>query len=223
MAAFRFAFLALTALVASTPLFAQPKDNFGDLLPEGAKARVGTSRMHKTGGGAEWMGATLTPDGQFLLSPVADGVIEKIDVTTGRVVGTIGEKVPGRSGREILRLSSDGKRLMCLGDSSVAVRDADTGRLLTNAVTRVDWTRAGSLASAALSADGTTFAFGTNGEPKAGKKLTAIVWTVGEGKRRLEVAVEQDRFLSLALSPNGKIRRFSSGTPPMARNSAPSS
>src|SRR5262245_28049409 len=107
----RLALLALAMIAPCAPVAAQPlKDNFGDPLPEGAKARVGSARMVRPGGATEWLGAVLTLDGKFLLSSVHGGAIEKIDVTTGLIVGTIGEKDPKRWGYEYLYLSADGKR-----------------------------------------------------------------------------------------------------------------
>lgn len=214
----RFVLVALAAL-AGAPLLAQPpKDHFGDPLPEGAKARVGTTRLSRPGGGSEWEGAVLTPDGKFLLSPVTAGAIERIDVSTGIVVGTVGEKVADRTGREHLFLSADGTRGLSLSDTTVTAWEVQTGRVLTRAVTRVDWTQPGALASGTLSADGSTLAFGINDRPRAGRPLTVVVWTAGDGKRRLDVEVEQDRYVSVALSPNGKLlatwgSTFAKGSP----------
>ena len=209
--------LALVAL-ANSPGGAQPpKDNFGDPLPEGAKARVGTTRMYRQGGGAEWSGAVLTPDGKFLLAPVTDGAIDRIDVTTGLVVGTIGEKVRGRSGREHLYLSADGKRGAGAHEHTVRAWDAETGRVLTKIERAIPYGRG----AAALSADGSTLAVGARSEREEDRKLSALVWDVGAAKRRLDVEVTQDEQLFVALSPDGKTLATWGRTRPREDKDAP--
>jgi WD40 repeat protein len=200
MPAIRFTFMALV-FAASAPLSAQPKGNFGDPLPEGAKARVGTTRMQRPGGGAEWGGVAFTPDGKFLLAPVAAGAIEKIEVATGRVVATVGEKEPGRSGRDWTHLSADGTRGLSVSATGAVAWDAKTGRVLT----RVARTLSAEAAGAALSADGTAVALGDNNQRFMERKLTAVVWDVGAAKRRLTVEVTPNFLVSVALSPDAKL------------------
>ena len=200
MTAPRLALLAL-ALAAGASLSAQQKDNFGDPLPEGARARVGTTRMHRHGGGIEWQGAALTPDGKFLLAPVTGGAVEKIDVATGRTAGTIGEKVAGRSGREFLYLSADGKVGAGAHDGRITAWDARTGKVLTK-IEREGYT---AYTPVALSADGSTLAVGDHSRRGDGERqLTVLVWDVGAEKRRLDVEVAEDESVAVALSPDGK-------------------
>ncbi|MBA4066886.1 MAG: hypothetical protein C0501_24900 [Isosphaera sp.] len=213
----------MTALLALA-LAAPPTDNFGDPLPAGATARVGTTRMFRPGG---WHGAVLTPDGKSLLAPTRDGPIERWDVATGRVVGTVGERREVPADHEYLSLSADGTRLLSLTGVGATVRDAATGRVLTEVVIKVDWTVPTAGATAALSADGTTLAFvaappeagvgrrrgreeGEQGRAGGGEvvkevpRRTAVVWDVGGAKRRLDVEVD-DKHPGVALSADGKV------------------
>jgi WD40 repeat protein len=198
--------VVVTLVTVATVGGEEPKDNYGDTLPPGAKARVGTARMVKMGdwSGAEWSAATLTPDGKFLLSSVKAGAIEKIDVSTGRVVGTIGEKVAARTGREFLYLSADGKVGATALSKSITAWDARTGRELNRIERKLPF----GTNAVALSADGSTLSIGDEPERQPGmapRKLSALVWTVGEAKRRVEVEVTPTESAFVALSRDGKL------------------
>jgi WD40 repeat protein len=191
----------VTALIALA-LAAPPADNFGDPLPAGATARVGTTKMYRPGG---WTGAVLTPDGKSLLVPTRDGPVERWDVATGRVVGTVGEKRARPVQGEYLSVSADGTRVLSLTDSAATVSDARTGRVLTEVVVRTEWGVPTTLATAALSADGKTLAFVAADPPAEDvRKRTAVVWDVGAAKRRLDVEVDEEHP-GVALSADGKV------------------
>ncbi len=197
--------LALVAGTAGAPAAAQPaKDTDGDPLPDGAAARVGTTRMVKPGDPYEWASAVLTPDGKFLLSPVPGGAVARIDVATGRTVGTIGGAVAARTGRETLYLSADGTRGASALGNVVTAWDARTGEV----VSRIERPRAFGRAAVAFSADGSTLALGAPRgarRPVAGAEPpTVLVWDYGAGKRRLDIEVAADGSAFVALSADGK-------------------
>lgn len=202
MRAIRFTLPVIAVFFVCAPLAAQLKDNFGDPLPDSASVRIGTTRMYKSGGGFDWYGAVLTPDGKFLLSVTSAGVIERLDIATGLAVGTIGEKDSTRHGGDRISISADGKRVMLIGVDTVTVLDMQTGRELTRVVPPVTL----NLPSvASLSADGATLAFGINNSLRDSAKQEAVVWVVGEQKRRLTIETPQDRRVAVSLSPDGKI------------------
>jgi WD40 repeat protein len=201
---FRFALLALVIGSTSAALSAQPpKDNYGDELPAGAKARIGTSRMVRPGNYGAWMCAVLTPDGKYLLVPIPGGAIERIDVTTGRPADTIGETVPTRSGHEFLALSSDGKRGVSAAFNTATAWDAQSGEV----VSRIGRQLLPGRGAVAISADGSTLAISDTRrlDPRRQPEpTTVLVWDYGAGKRRLDVEVDSYSCARVALSADGK-------------------
>jgi WD40 repeat protein len=135
-------FLAALVLMSSGSSRAQepqPKtpavDAFGDPLPEGAFARIGTTRFRH--GGKELMG--FTPDGKTLMY-LGSGAIHLMDATSGQETKSIrlADSSPTgfRRGRRFggtdspVAVSADGKVLAMAqsGNSLVTVVDVDTGK-----------------------------------------------------------------------------------------------
>src|SRR4051794_3360727 len=78
---------ALVLLVALTA-FGQPKslvDRYGDPLPAGAVARLGTVRL-RLGGSPQAF--AVSPDGQRILTADTTNSITTFDTATGRPLGT---------------------------------------------------------------------------------------------------------------------------------------
>jgi WD40 repeat protein len=194
------------AATAAGPAADPPRvDTFGDPLPDGAKARIGTTRMVQTLGGAYWAGAALTRDGKYLISPTRVGLLARIDVATGRTVGRIGEAAPYSTAYEWVHLSADGKRVAQVSSTTATVRDTQTGRILARIEPRLPPGSA-SPALSALSADGTTLAVGAvNDRQGEDKALTAVVWDVDTGRKRAEVTVEPNLSAYTALSSDGRV------------------
>lgn len=96
-------------------------DAFGDPLPEGAVARLGTNRM--------WFPVApapvfLPPEFKQFLALGPDGLVRRYDAASGRPLP--GEGFTGR----LLGVSADGKRAALLADTGVEVREMETGRVV---------------------------------------------------------------------------------------------
>src|SRR5262245_11022505 len=104
------------------------RDQFGDSLPAGAVARMGTSRLRH--GSSVYFVAFLA-DGKQVLSAGEDGLARLWDVATGKEVRRFGTPEPpaADAGPQIVGLSPDGKTLAtCGGDGLVSLWDTTTGR-----------------------------------------------------------------------------------------------
>jgi WD40 repeat protein len=118
--------LAFTPVVfpAEPPRF----DRYGDPLPPGAVARLGTARWHTDG---EVWSLAFSPDGRILASSRGgtDACIQLWDVTTGRPRLRIAPPGPGSYFRR-LTFSPDGNRLISASYAAVEIWDTFSGRLL---------------------------------------------------------------------------------------------
>ena len=79
-------------------------DRYGDPIPAGAKARLGTARMRSALGGGP---TAITPDGKFLVGPAAQGGVAFYDPATGKVARLV--KIDGEFSSPV-SFSADGKR-----------------------------------------------------------------------------------------------------------------
>src|SRR5262249_39724193 len=161
-------------------------DRFGDPLPPGAVARLGTPRMwHRVGG----RGGAFTDGGKALATGGLDGDVRVWDLTTGKEVRSFA--IP-KDGSHSLRFSADGRFLASGGgyhDQSVRLWDVATGKLLGHFrghKTAVD--------VESLSANGKTL----------------LTWATGETHRVWDLATGMSRPFpglvgGLALSPDGKV------------------
>ncbi len=100
----------------------------GDPLPDGAVARLGTSRFNH---GIDIQAIAYTPDGKGLVSFGRDGRVHVWESSTGRLMRTVA--VGGPQGAYLFALSPDGRRL-ATADRSQAndfkLWDFETGREL---------------------------------------------------------------------------------------------
>src|SRR5262245_47827977 len=104
------------------PTAAGRTDRFGDPLPPGASARLGTMRLRHE---AYSLAAVFSPDGQTLVTSGMSS-LRFWEPSSGRLLREIGVKYsPG-----LPVFSSDGKRLAVQGEKSVLVFDPTTGELL---------------------------------------------------------------------------------------------
>jgi WD40 repeat protein len=103
-------------------------DAFGDPLPPGAVARVGTTRFRHRGA---VVALAWSPDGAELVSASHDRTVCFWDAKTGKLL----RRLTGHDGAVFaLALSADGKRLATGGeDKTVRVWEAATGKLLWHA------------------------------------------------------------------------------------------
>ena len=107
------------------------KDIYGDPLPAGAVARLGTVRWRTIG---EVDAIAFAPDGKTVAvaAHVADGV-RLFDVASGKVIKLLATKISSINRR--LAFSSDGRRLALWSQASVGVQVWDlTGKRLPQAI-----------------------------------------------------------------------------------------
>jgi WD40 repeat protein len=114
---------SLTVLAASSALAANPPrvDAYGDPLPPGAIARIGSTSFRHSDGPVVW--ATFTPDANRLLSATSDNV-RFWDLRTGKMLAELASQ-RDRSIR-LLAASPDGKVLAVQRLRSVIVIDTAT-------------------------------------------------------------------------------------------------
>src|SRR5260370_18617765 len=100
-------------------------DLYGDPLPAGAVARIGSIRLRHAG----LSDLVYLPDGKTILSAGADRVLRWWDLATGKPVRTV--NLHGNSGPGYCEtLSPDGKTLVAQDGQSLVFWDAQTGKEL---------------------------------------------------------------------------------------------
>lgn len=183
---------ALFLLAPALAGFAAEKDLYGDPLPEGATARLGTARMRTHG----FTTPLLTPDGKSLYVAGPFGLY-RYDPATGAKLG----KVPGQSLGSIATFSGDGKRAATQAFDHLLVWDTASGKT----VVKVPCRPAGGNGTASFSADGTVLAIGGLGDSEKKAPATALVWDLAAKKERAKIVVPQNQSAQVALAPDGKV------------------
>ncbi|HLN29646.1 MAG TPA: hypothetical protein VK395_18010 [Gemmataceae bacterium] len=175
----------------------QPKtkarvDLYGDLLPEHAVARLGTTRFRDTA-------LALTPHGKILVVLAGNGALSLCDAATGREIHRLSEAL---STPVEAALSPDGKLLVVGTDSTIFVWEMASGRrllVLDDFQDRVN--------SMALSPDGSTLAVGLGLRSAVGQGAGQAIrlLAIPSGKVLREFGQQPDSSIhSLAFSPDGK-------------------
>ncbi len=110
-------------------------DQYGDPLPDGALARLGTVRLHH----AHLCQVLFSADGKTLLSTGGDNLIRRWEIPSGKLVGAQPIKLPDDPATPLhfafsyippLILSPDGKTAACVGPTDLYLFDAATGKVL---------------------------------------------------------------------------------------------
>jgi WD40 repeat protein len=175
------------------------QDCFGDLLPPGAVARLGTLRFRH---GEDIHRMTFSPDGRLLATAGASLKQVRVwDVATGKCVL---ELPPRKTAVDQVALSADGKLLGVGGDDGL-IRLWD--------VVQATELRPIPGRGFAFSPDGKTLATGESriaGRTKEGKELwrsgkTLFFWDLATGKEIRRHVAGQDLVAVLGFSPGGRM------------------
>ncbi len=187
----RFCWSVLLSLTLAVPVLwaADAKDAYGDALPTGAKARLGTERMRLLDSGS-----ILMPDGKTILSQTYNG-ITLIDAITGLTTS----KLAAQSQPSVV--SANGKRGAATRYDGVTVMEFDTGKKLCE-IKRSGYSTDG---MASLSSDGKILALGGNVDEKAKEKGVSVrVWNVDDDKEITSIKVSQNTSAKALISADGK-------------------
>jgi WD40 repeat protein len=173
-------------------------DPYGDPLPAGAIARLGTVRLRHASRvrrvavsrGGKWLASTCGGDGVWLW-----------DAATGKPIRHL---APGFSDAQALAFSPDGKFLAC-GGSRIALWELRTGR-------RVFWVGNGkyeTYETLAFSPDGKTLASSSPAYGQAwgrGGRTDSVIrlWDARTGEEKSVLAEHARSFTRVVFSPDGK-------------------
>jgi WD40 repeat protein len=204
LAAGLLAAVLLPAHAAADPVPEARVDRYGDALPAGAIARLGTIRYRFAGGGLAFL-----PDSKTVVSVRASHAISFWDARTGRLVREI-DTTPLLLGHQALAFSQDAKRVAVSGSIRnegkpgwrivIRVYDLALGKELRT-FEREPLDGAYALA---LSPDGKLlFSLGRKGDLR--------IEEVATGAERLRQKFPGDVMASLAVSPDGSTLALSSG------------
>jgi WD40 repeat protein len=172
-------------------------DRFGDPLPGGALARLGTVRFRLSGWGTSIL---FTLDGQRLISTDGGGGPRLWEVKTGRPLRQF--SLPGNSRGGPVALSPSGQTLAAgSNDGSIHLIDLRTGKTVQHLVGHPEAVTALAFApSDNLLASGSQF----DVPRKQGQDNPIYLWDLNTGKPLRLLVGHKDTVLSLAFSPDGK-------------------
>jgi RNA polymerase sigma factor (sigma-70 family) len=164
-------------------------DRYGDPLPDGALARLGTVRFRQGGGTVNRL--LPSTDGKRLVSKSYYGerTVCIWDLASGKLL----RQLPGHyEENRAVALSPDGKTVAVGQDATVHFYDLATGR----EVRRLEGT-VGETQGLAFSPDGKSLASGHGGRQ-------VLLWDLAGGKIRARLPARHNRSGLLAFSPDGK-------------------
>jgi WD40 repeat protein len=173
-------------------------DRYGDPLPPGAVARLGTVRFRC---GGEVLAVAFAPWGKTLASGSADGTLRLWDVATGREL----RRFPAEASEEYafgtyavhtVAFSPDGNRLATGGgDATVRLWEVATGK----EIWRAEAERPGHIGCVAFSPDGRLLAWAISSDPVV-RLLEAAT-----GKEVRQLLGHREGVNRLAFAPDGNL------------------
>jgi RNA polymerase sigma factor (sigma-70 family) len=164
-------------------------DYYGDPLPPGVLARLGSARLRHPGAHV-----TFSGDGKTLTSAGTDGVVQVWDLATGRSVRRLQVAQPGR----LAELSPDGRHVASWGGEAVSLHDTRSGKELHRLPVGLS-----SRENLAFAPDGTTLATMAS----LGGRSVVRLWDVATGTERM--AFKKGVIDHFAFSPDGKVLAMS--------------
>lgn len=124
-----FAFLAATGAARSDETKTPRTDLYGDPLPPGTVARMGTTQMRH----ADVSSITFSKDGKTLISAGIDGTVRRWDVATGKQLGIaqLLHKVQNHESIVTVVLAHEGDVVAVCHKDGIFLHDTATGRQRT--------------------------------------------------------------------------------------------
>jgi RNA polymerase sigma factor (sigma-70 family) len=185
-------------------------DLFGDPLPEGALARLGTVRFRL---GSSIYRMALSPDGQTAVAVAGNAQTQWWDVATGKAIRRIDWKEGG--GGRVIAYSPDGRLVASVQDhGTLHLWDAATGKRLAKLELKMNFAFSLGFSpdSTVLAVGGGAATYGSVEKSKSNSIIALWQWDGSSLKPLWEAAPDfqaplgprSHHILSLAFSPDGK-------------------
>jgi WD40 repeat protein len=168
-----------------------PVDAFGDPLPPGALARMGTVRFRHSSNLV--CAVAYSPDGKLLASGSAHGELRLWDAATGKLVWALEDRLGVVT--HTIAFSPDGELLASNKEGMLGLWQASTGKKLRD----LECGNTGWAGSAAFSPDGKELALGTDNDP------AIRIFDPATGKLSRKIAGHEKAAVVVVYSKDGQL------------------